>query len=180
MLTVEDLTGVGRLRGVQRRYDHAAELLTAEAMVFLAGTVDRRREQPSIIVNEVIPMKDAVEQLTGSVLLRVSRLPAEPDAAQPGQTATMRDLHATLSQFKGTCPLYLETRPATAPNLKAIVRADPQWYLQPTRGLLRRLEEMLGEANVVFKGKPATGVTSSRGGSWCCPRATRKHRHPPG
>jgi len=156
MLTVEDLTGQADCVVFSDAYNKVAEHLLPETMVFLQGTVDRRREAPSIIIDEVIPMADAVEALTAQVLLRLDKVIDDPSA--------MADLRNMLTQFKGRCLLYLQVRPPTAGHLSATVRADPQWYVAPRRALLDRLETLLGEANVVFRGKPA-GNNGRNGGN---------------
>ncbi len=147
MLTVEDLTGQAECVAFSDTYHKVAEHLVPEAMVFLQGTVDCRREAPSIIIDEVIPMADATEMLTGQVLLRLDKVIGDP--------AAMADLRNLLTQFKGRCPLYLQVRSVTAGHLIATVRTDPQWYIAPRRTLLSRLEDMLDESNVVFRGTPA-------------------------
>ncbi len=157
MLTVEDLTGQADCVAFSDVFEKVAELLRPEEMVFLCGTVDRRRETASIIINDVIPMADAVERLTAHVLVRLDKVADNPTALQ--------DLRNTLTQFKGRCPLYIEVRPQTAPQLKAVVRSDTQWYVAPRHGLMKKLEGLLDEHNVVFKGKPAVNTRGGRG-SW--------------
>ncbi len=154
MLTVEDLTGQCDCVAFSDTYEQTAELLTGGAMVYLVGNVDRRRESPSLIINDVIPMDSAVERLTGQVLLRLDRAMDSP--------AVLQDLHNTLIHFKGDCPLLLEVRPQSAPHLKATIKADPQWFLSPKRPLMQKLQAILGEENVTFKGKPAT----ANGNGW--------------
>ena len=156
MLTVEDLTGQSDCVVFSDVYEQAASLLAPEAMVFLRGSVDRRQETPSIIINEVIPMAEAVQRLTDKVLLRLDGILDGPDG-----TAA---LHDTLSACKGQCPLYLDLRPTSAPHLRATVLSDPAWYVEPRRPLMKELEHLLGEENVVFKGRPATSDRKGRNG----------------
>ncbi len=147
MLTVEDLTGNADCVIFADTFEQYGHLLTAEAMVFLRGSIDCRREDPSIVIDEVIPMDTAVEQLTGEVLLHLDRI--------AGDGESMKRLHDTLIAFKGDCPLKLTVLPATAPHLRVTVVSDRQWYVSPQRPLMKKLEELLDEHNVIFKGKPA-------------------------
>jgi hypothetical protein len=72
ILGVEDLTGKSGAVAFSETYERVGGLLQEQALVFLAGTVDRSRERPSIIVREVVPLEQALEKLTGSLLLRVN------------------------------------------------------------------------------------------------------------
>ena len=166
MLTVEDLTGQANCVVFSDTYDQTADLLIPESMVYLRGTVDRRREEPSIIINEVVPMDGAVEKLTGQVILRLDRIGGDPVALQ--------NLHNALLNYKGSCPLFLEVRPTSAPHLKAMIRTSPKWFVAPQRPLMKKLEELLGEQNVLFKGKPPTDPRGGNGNNW------RQRSHPSG
>ncbi|NQU76314.1 MAG: DNA polymerase III subunit alpha, partial [Planctomycetes bacterium] len=154
MLTVEDLTGSAECLAFSDAYARLADLLVPEAMVFIRGAVDHQRQAPSIIVDGVIPIAGAVETLTAGVLLRLDRIIANKQAVQ-----TLGDL---LASFKGKCPLYLQLHPLTAPQIRATLQSDPRWYVNPQRELMKKLEELLGAENVVFKGKPATNGQNNR------------------
>ena len=67
MITIEDKSA--SFDGVifSDAYAIAAPLLEPDAIVFLTGRVDRRREEPSIVVDRVVPVEKAVEQLTRAV-----------------------------------------------------------------------------------------------------------------
>ena len=72
MITIEDRTG--SIEGVvfSDAYAIAAPLLETDGLVMLKGKVDRRRESPNIIVNEVIPIGQAKAQLTTGVKIVLS------------------------------------------------------------------------------------------------------------
>ena len=72
MLTLEDLTGKADAVVFSDAYERLGERIGLEAMVFVAGTVDRRRERPNIIVDEIIPIDQALEQLTSGIGLRLT------------------------------------------------------------------------------------------------------------
>ena len=67
MITLEDDTG--SIDGVvfAEVYETAAPLLENDRIVLLKGKTDRRREEPSIIVEQVVPVERASEYLTESV-----------------------------------------------------------------------------------------------------------------
>ncbi len=66
-LTLEDKTGPIDAVVFPRTYDVVAPLLENDRIVFLKGKVDRKRETPQLLVDEVIPIELAPEQLTRAV-----------------------------------------------------------------------------------------------------------------
>ncbi|QDU70353.1 DNA polymerase III subunit alpha [Mucisphaera calidilacus] len=74
MLTIEDHTGPIDAVCFPRTYDVVAPLLEPDEVVYIVGKVDRRREEPNIVVDKVIPADQAQAQLTRAV-----RIELEPD-----------------------------------------------------------------------------------------------------
>ncbi|MEX0887647.1 MAG: DNA polymerase III subunit alpha, partial [Phycisphaeraceae bacterium] len=70
--------------------------LESDRVVFLAGKVDRRREEPSIVVDRVVPIEAAQQQLTQAVKVVVH----DPSPAEAGSTfnGEFRKLHELLRQ----------------------------------------------------------------------------------
>ncbi len=149
MLTLEDLTGKRDAVVFSDAYERFGEQLKPEAMVFLAGTVDTRRERPSIIVDELIPIDQAIEQLTGSVLLRLSGL-------EGGETL-LRQIQDVLRQHRGACPVLIELRPQSRSDVRTTLRLGKQWLVRPCRPLVDRLIELLGEENLLLSPKSHNG-----------------------
>ena len=78
IITLEDLEGqidgmlfAETLADIIKRYPDA---IAAEQIVFLRGKIDRRRETPSIIVNDVIPVEDSIGRLTTAIALKLDPL----------------------------------------------------------------------------------------------------------
>jgi DNA polymerase III subunit alpha len=67
MLTLEDSTGSIDAVVFSDAYATYAPLLTADRVLFFVGKVDRRREEPSLRVERIIPVEQATEQLTRAV-----------------------------------------------------------------------------------------------------------------
>ncbi len=143
ILTVEDLTAKCDAVVFAETYEKVSEMLQAENIVFLTGTVDFRRDLPNIIVDEVTPIDRAIETMTGKVVVRV------PASEQTGQL--LRELGELLSKHHGDCVLLLELHAATRPDILTQIRTDKQWFVRPTRGLIDTLIELLGEEKLVLK-----------------------------
>lgn len=97
MISIED--GPATLEGVvfSDNYAVASPLLETDRIVILRGKIDRRRESPNIIVEEVIPIEQAAERLTQSVrvVLNVALAAQSTDAAPTpfnGELIKLREL----------------------------------------------------------------------------------------
>jgi DNA polymerase III subunit alpha len=73
MFDLEDLDGLVRSIAWPEEFNRYAELIQADAVVALRGTVDRRpgSEEANIIVNEIFPIADLSRRATKGVLIRV-------------------------------------------------------------------------------------------------------------
>ncbi|MGB2819573.1 MAG: OB-fold nucleic acid binding domain-containing protein, partial [Phycisphaerae bacterium] len=154
LLTVEDLTGKSSAVVFPGAFQQYGELVCPDAVVFLRGTVDRRRQQPSIVVEEVVAVDRAVEQLTG---VMVFRLPASAEPAD--MLARLREL---LGRHRGNCPVLIELTPLSRAEVRVTLRPDKQWYVSPSRDLLTELIGLIGEENVVLRPKPVNGNGAGR------------------
>ncbi len=146
MLTVEDLTGKCDAVVFPRTYETVSELLSPESIVFIRGTVDRRRERPNIIVDEIIPIDRAVVELTSQLTIRLGA-----DGANGDELGKIQQL---LEAHRGNCTLKFQLTPHSRPDVQAIVQADSQWFFQPSRELFDELEQLVGQENMILAAKP--------------------------
>jgi len=146
MLTLEDV--YGKIDGVcfAETYERLAGLIAPEAMVFVAGTIDKRREKPNIIVDEIVPIDQALEAFTRAMLLRLP-------PCGPGSEFLKR-LQDILTRHHGNAEVYFEVRPAARNDVSALLRPASQWYVKPTRKLLDELVGLLGEEKILLRAKP--------------------------
>ncbi len=156
MLTLEDLTGKCDAVVFPKTYDNVYGLLQPDAMVFIQGTLDWRRERPSIIVEEVIPLKLAVKELTGSMLVRLGG----------NDEVFVNALKALLKQYSGNCPVFLEIRPHKHAGVCTTIRPGKEWFVSPNQELVEKLEELLDQQNLVLKPKKMNTNNSSGNGRY--------------
>lgn len=156
MLTVEDLTGKCDAVVFPRSYEQFAAMIHTDAMVFLVGTVDLRRERPNLIIDEVIPIDQAVEQLTGKVIVRLAGDLLSAEKLQP-----LRNL---LGKHRGNCPVLLELSPIKRPDIRTTIQPDRKWFVSPRRKLLDELAEFLQgrDENLRLLPKPSNGNGNGR------------------
>ena len=132
----------------------ATALLKPDAVVFLEGSVDRRREEPSLRVNRIIPVEQACEQLAENVVVELH--------TSGGPSDRLRQVRDICKQHRGTCPLILKVCSSDGweVTLKPKVRGANR--VTPTRDLLQGIETILGEDSVYCTG-PRGGIVSLRG-----------------
>jgi len=146
MITLEDLEGqidgvlfAETLADVLKRYPDSIGL---ERIVFIRGKIDRRRETPSIVVNDAIPVDDAVAKLTTSLGLRL-----DPGRHAPAITA---ELDPLLARYKGRTEVYVQI--ATSPTQRVVLRLDRERFVKPSKDLKDELDQLLGADCVQFSG----------------------------
>ncbi len=95
MITLEDTSG-SKLDGVcfADTYATCFNELELDRVVFLVGKVDRRREEPSIVVDQVIPVEQAATKLTRSVkvVVRDDETTKELNGASTEQFGRLREV----------------------------------------------------------------------------------------
>ncbi len=142
IITLEDLWGQVEVIVFAKDLEKYHAQLAPESLVFFKGRVDRKREEPSLRVMEVVPMELGDERLGSSVLLRVNCVGAE--------VSLLKRIRETLDRFRGDRTVLLEM--LTAGNLKVTLRTNGRSGVTPTPAFRRAMEEILGEGSVVVLG----------------------------
>jgi DNA polymerase-3 subunit alpha len=147
IVTLEDLDGqieatmfAETLAEITKRNPQS---IAAEQIVFIRGKVDKRRETPGIIVNDVIPISEAMPRLTRGVKVELDRL--------EGAQETLGRLKSILNKHKGNCQTYLSL-PANGTG-RVLIVLDEQWRLRATSEMKKELEFVLnGQGRVELAG----------------------------
>ena len=145
IITMEDLDGqidgtmfAETFAEVTAKYPTA---VAAEQIVFVKGKVDKKRETPSLLINEIIPVSDAVTRLTTAICLKLDN--ARHNAEVIGQIPPL------LARHKGTLPVYFQIDTATG---KVTMQIDRQHAVKPTPALVDEVEHILGPGSVDLAG----------------------------
>lgn len=95
LITLED--GTGKLDGVifAEAFARVESLLEEDAILFFKGKLDRRREEPSLIIEHVIPLEWAITKLTERV-----RIVLNPPAIAAGSTEEQRAFNDELLKLR--------------------------------------------------------------------------------
>ncbi|MCD6364907.1 MAG: DNA polymerase III subunit alpha [Planctomycetes bacterium] len=155
ILTLEDITGKSEAVVFPRAYERFGRLLEVDTMAFVRGTINASRETPSIVIDEFIPIAEAIEQLTGSILLSL------PGAGKD----LLEGLQNLLARHKGDCPVFVRVRPVNRGDVLTTIRLARQWWVKPSQALVEELIELLGEKNLRLNSKPPA-PSARRGGQF--------------
>jgi DNA polymerase-3 subunit alpha len=145
IITLEDLDGqidgtmfAETFAEVNTKYPNA---VANESIVFVKGKVDRKRETPSLLVNEVIPLSDAVARLTTAIAVKLDGSKHTPEM--------IADVIPLLGKYKGGLPVYFQVNTLTG---KATMQIDRQHAIKPSADLVGDLERLLGSGSVDLAG----------------------------
>ena len=145
IITLEDLDGqidgtmfAETYAEISQKYPDA---VAAESIVFVRGKVDRKRETPSLLINEVIPVKDALGRLTTAVALKLDPARHTNDIAA--------QLDPLLRRHKGNTEVFLQV---SSGEKRVILRLDRERFVKPTQELVDDLELLLGGGGVQLCG----------------------------
>jgi len=138
IVTLEDLKGFVEAVVFPDALAQFRPLLTPDSIVFLKGDVDRRREEPSIRISEVIPAVQAAHKLCDQVWLTVPNGSASDE--------TLVGLKKLCREHPGEKEVFL--RFTTADGLSATVRCPRNFGVDASEAFAERALEMLGPAAV--------------------------------
>jgi DNA polymerase-3 subunit alpha len=147
ILELEDLEG--KIEGmcfaesyadISQRYPG---VLSAERIVFMKGKVDKKRETPSLMVNDVLPIEIAVEKLTTNIGVKLDR------ARHPADVLTQ--LAAVLGKHPGKKDFFIQV--STSDGKKVSMRIGGEGRgVRITKDLIDDLSQLLGGDSLMLAG----------------------------
>ncbi len=149
---LEDPDGI--IRGVAWKEAVAKypELLVEDAVVVIRGTVDRRMEDPQVIIEEMYSLEEAHEKLPAKVRLV---LPLEPL-----QQTGLEPLEKVLRRHYGELPVELLIDGNGSGKVRLAV--GDGFRVAPSRDFCREVESLIESSRVVFESRPVNGSAKRR------------------
>jgi DNA polymerase-3 subunit alpha len=144
IVTLEDLTGSIEVVLFPDDLEKYRPLIAADRVAFFRGQVDRRREEPSLRVTDVIPIEHGPIRLAQWVVVKLHCVATEERILQQVQTVC--------SKHKGRTPLFLQlTTPA---GIQVSVRSDQPAGVKADASFVQDLAKLLSSDHVVIAGPP--------------------------
>jgi DNA polymerase-3 subunit alpha len=142
VLQFEDLTGSVEALLFPETLEKFRGHIAPDRILFLRGRVDSRRESPSLLVSEVIPLAEAAGRLSSGVVLRLSTI-----GMQESVLGRLRDVFRA---HPGDRPVYLEL--STPTGLTATIRCAEALNVCPDERFVIDASGVVGAESVVVLG----------------------------
>ena len=143
-LTFEDLSGSTPAMLWPEEFAKLGELVKDDAIGFVKGTIDRRREPPELVISRFIPIENAAAELAQGVIVRLHK--------GLEQTNELERLLRVVRVRPGNLDLYLEIFGIEHIH-RAIYRAGTSLRVRYDDRMIAEMEEVVGEGNVRLLGQ---------------------------
>jgi DNA polymerase III subunit alpha len=148
--TIEDFAGSTDVIVFPGQQDEALPALKPDAVVFVEGAVDRRREEPSIRTARVVPIERVRSEYAREVVIQL-RSGGETPPSLPAIQQLCR-------KHRGTCPVYFEV--TSAEGWTALVKAQETAGVNPSEEFVGGIAALGGVDGIVSHG-PRGGVRTN-------------------
>ncbi len=141
IVTVEDLEGSLEALVFPKVFKDYGHLLVKDAILFLKGRLDKREDDPKILVSEIIQLADARKKLTRALTIEL--------AAQNTDEGALKNLQEVLSKYPGPTPVYLSF--VAQDRSRSHMLVDRSLFVEPSDALINSLEKLVGSEAVAFR-----------------------------
>ena len=121
-----------------KRYPDA---LSKDSIVFVRGKVDRKREIPCLIVNEIFPLVEAPAKLTTAVALKLDKARHTIES--------LREVAPLFQKHKGNCDVFVQVETGAQ---KIVLKMRREMNVRPTAAMVEDIDQVLGSGTVQLVG----------------------------
>lgn len=139
VFTIEDLQGSVEAVLFPDALKRCSTLLANDRIVFVKGRVAHRRENPNVIVEELIALEDVTNKLAAKVRLKLN--------AKDITKEKIAAIKAICQKHKGNSPLYVTIR---AGNTRVYAEASKGLSINPDIDFCRKIKQVVGKDNFQF------------------------------
>jgi DNA polymerase III subunit alpha len=134
IITLEDLEG--KIEGMvfAEAFSQFGELVTPEQIVVVRAKVDRKRETPCLVINDIMPLEQATAKLTTALVLKLEGARHAPSA--------MTELKPILGRHKGNVPVFVQV--AHNGIQSVLIRLGGDYGIRASRDMVGDIETLLG------------------------------------
>ncbi|MGH7198345.1 MAG: DNA polymerase III subunit alpha [Candidatus Omnitrophota bacterium] len=141
IVTLEDLEGGLDLLVFPKPFKEHGQILAKDSILFFKGNVDKKEQDPKLLVNEIVPLADVHKKFTRSIHVRL--------LAAGLQENTMKNLQEVLAKHPGNVPVYLEF--VDQNNARSQMLVDRSLFVRPDENLVSSLQQIAGDEAVSLK-----------------------------
>ncbi len=136
VFTLEDLQGVVEVVMFPDVLNNYADLLVKDAIVFVKGKLDYRRERPNILAAELITLDKVREKLAAKVKIRLN--------AEDVSKEKVAAIKSICQHHRGQSPIYVAVRTNKG---RVYAAADRGLSVNPDLEFCRKMRQLVGEEN---------------------------------
>ncbi len=141
IIKLEDLKGIVEVLVFPSAYQKIGGLVRDDAIIFVKGRISLREQMPKLIADDIIPLEEVKKRYTKSLAINVMSAGLEKN--------TLDSIRGIISHYRGAIPVYLTIK---TPDQKVVdIQASDDLRVQPSDGLVKELEELLGEGAVSLR-----------------------------
>ncbi|MFH1690814.1 MAG: DNA polymerase III subunit alpha [Candidatus Eisenbacteria bacterium] len=145
-ITLEDFSGSVELVVFSSIYAKKSEVIHRDAAVIVDGKVStREEEEPKVIVADVVSLGHAHGKFVELMTIRITSVGFEE--------TMLEELRDVLLSHSGRCPVDIVVKAASGED---VMISTGGIRVEPSRELVDRLEDIVGETGVVLTGSVAT------------------------
>ncbi len=142
-----DAAGNGSGVVFAEEFDKYGRYLKKKANVFIRGRVDFQGNEPSLRVQQIVPIGNAHAALAGGLLIEL-----DETAADPATLTRLRDLCAS---HNGEFPVHVRIR--VADHTSYLIRMGRAMYVEPSEDLYQQAIQLVGDGRVRFTRRESNG-----------------------
>ncbi len=131
ILQLEDFSGHCSMICFPDTYQKYYNLLEIDKIVFIRGSMNKQKDETEIIIDEVIPIEEAIERLSKTLILRVEDHSLE----------SVTQLHEACSMYRGDIKTLIEVKDQ---NYVTQIEVAEKYYLRADVELFDKIEKILG------------------------------------
>lgn len=136
VFVLEDLQGEAEVVLFAETLSRFADLVVEDRVVFVKGKVDRRREKPNVIVEELISLEEATEKLAARVHIRL-------DAADVSKEK-IAEIKSICERHRGRSQLYVSLNTDKG---RISTAADKSLRVNPDVDFCKKMKQLVGADN---------------------------------
>jgi DNA polymerase-3 subunit alpha len=141
IMIIEDMEGSIEALVFPNAYKNVSKHIAPNAAILVNGRLNLKEERPKIIVEEIIPILDAMKKFTQSVSI---------DLLSQGMDEELFErLKNVFSRHQGDTPVYLNFATKTNGSYRMLV--DKKLFVNPTNELASELETLIGREHIKFE-----------------------------
>ena len=150
--TLEDFAGATDVIVFPGQQDEALPALKPDAVVFVEGAVDRRREEPSIRVARVLPIEQARREYAREIVIQLG--------GSEGTLAALPAIQQLCRRHRGSCPVYFEV--ASPEGWVATIKGQAESSVDPSEDFVGKVAALVGVQAVLRHGPRGVVRTDGR------------------